>query len=390
MKTLKMGMVGGGIGAFVGKVHRMGARMIGGIEVAAGCFNRDKRQNDEIGAKLGVAPSRRYASFEAMIAGESALPPGERVDFISICTPNYLHYGEVKLALEAGFHVMDEKPMTMTVDEALELEKLVKKTKRVFGLMHTYTGYPMVKRARDLVKSGEVGKVEKVVVEYPQGSFRKMDFTVPLAKLDKRNKWKMNPKTTGESCCMGDIGVHAANMLEYVTGLEIREVLSDLHSFTPGIGRLEDDGDCLLRLSKGARGVLIASKIATGEENGFRFRVYGTKKGLFWQQESPNVLHVAAQRAPEQIWKRGNPYVAEVSPAAARASNTPSGHPEGYVAGFANIYRNFADTIRAREDGRKPTELELDFPGVREGIRGMRFIEAVLKSSRAGNAWTAV
>ena len=387
MKILKMGMVGGGVGAFVGKVHRMGARMIGGIEVKAGCFNRDKGQNDEIGEKLGVAPSRRYASFEAMVAGESALPPDERVDFIAICTPNYLHYGEVKLALEAGFHVMDEKPMTMTVDEAHEIERLVKRTKRVFGLMHTYTGYPMVKLARDLVKSGEIGKVEKVVVEYPQGSFRKMDFTVPL---DKRNKWKMNPKTSGPSCCMGDIGVHAANMLEYVTGLEIKEVLSDLHGFTPGIGRLDDDGDCLLRLSKGARGVLIASKIATGEENGFRFHVYGSKKGVFWYQESPNVLHVAAQRAPEQLWKRGNPYVAEISPAAARASNVPAGHPEGYAEGFANIYRNFADTIRAREEGRRPTELELDFPSVREGIRGMQFIDAVVKSARSGNIWTAV
>ena len=387
MKTLKMGMVGGGVGAFVGKVHRMGARMLGGIEVAAGCFNRDKRQNDETCDRLGVAPSRRYSSFEAMIEGEKALPPEERVDFISICTPNYLHYEEVKLALEAGFHVMDEKPMTMTVDEALEIERLVKKTKRVFGLMHTYTGYPMVKLARDIARSGELGKIDKVVIEYPQGSFRKMDFTIPL---DKRNKWKMNPKTAGDSCCMGDIGVHAANMLEYVTGLEIREVLSDLHSFTPGIGKLDDDGDCLLRLSKGARGVLVASKIATGEENGFRFHVYGSKKGLYWHQENPNVLHVAGQREPEQLWKRGNPYVAAVSPAAARASNIPAGHPEGYAAGFANIYRNFADAIRARDEGRKPTDLELDFPGVREGVRGMRFISAVVKSSRSGNVWVAV
>ena len=387
MKILKMGMVGGGVGAFVGKVHRMGARMIGGITVAAGCFNRDPRQNAEIGDRLGVAPERLYGSFEEMIARESALPPDERVDFISICTPNYLHYDEVVAALKAGFHVMGEKPMTMTVEEAVALERLVKKSRRVFGLMHTYTGYPMVKLARDLVARGEIGAVEKVVVEYPQGSFRKMDFTLPL---DKRNKWKMNPKTSGASCCMGDIGVHAANMLEYVTGLEIKEVLSDLHGFTPGIGSLDDDGDCFLKLAKGARGVLIASKVATGEENGFRFHVYGSKKGIFWYQENPNVLHVAAQRAPEQLWKRGNPYVAEVSPAAARASNVPAGHPEGYTEGFANIYRNFADTIRATEEGRRPTELELDFPGVRAGVRGMRFIAAVVDSARSGNVWKKI
>ena len=387
MRILKMGQTGGGIGAFIGEVHRKAARMDGYVQMTAGAFDIDPQRSLEQGKILGLDPKRVYTDYKTMLKAESALPKGERVDFISICTPNFTHYPIAKACLEAGFNVMCEKPMTMTVDEAEDLAARIRRARRVLGLMPTYTGYPMVKLARDLVARGEIGRVEKVVIEYPQGSFRKMDLSQPL---DKRNRWKMNPKTSGASCCMGDIGVHAANMLEYVTGLEIREVLSDLHGFTPGIGRLDDDGDCLLRLAKGARGVLIAPKVATGEENGFRFHVYGSKKGLFWYQEDPNVLHVAAPRAPEQLWKRGNPYVAEVSPAAARASNVPAGHPEGYAEGFANIYRNFADTIRARAEGRRPTALELDFPGAREGVRGMRFIDAVVKSARGGNVWTRV
>ena len=386
MKKLKMAMVGGGIGAFIGKVHREAVRMDGGVEVVAGMFNRDAAQNAEMGERIGIAPDRLYASWQEVIAGEAARPAGERADFIAICTPNHLHYEIAKAALEAGFHVMCEKPMTLTVDEANEIAALVKKTGRVFGLMHTYTGYPMVKLARDLVKRGDLGKICKVTVEYCQGSFRKMDFSVPL---DKRNKWKMDPKCSGKSCCMGDIGIHAANLVEFVTGLDIEQVLADLSSFVAPKG-LDDDGNVLLHLSGGARGVLTASKIATGEENGLRLRVYGEKKGLIWQQEDPNVLQVRAQREPAQTWKRANPYVGEVSEASLRASRPPAGHPEGYIEGFANHYLNFCDAIRAVDAGKTPTPVQLDFPNERDGVRGLRFIDAVVASSQAGGVWMNV
>ncbi len=384
MRKLKMAMVGGGEGAFIGKIHREAVRMDGGVEVVAGMFNRDAAQNAAVGERLGITPDRVYPTWQALIAGEAVR--SDRVDFISICTPNHLHYPIAKEALEAGFHVMCEKPMTLTVEEAREIAEIVKSTKRVFGLMHTYTGYPMVKLARDLVKRGDLGRICKVTVEYCQGSFRKMDFSVPL---DKRNKWKMDPKCSGKSCCMGDIGIHAANLVEFVTGLEIRQVLADLSSFVAPRG-LDDDGNVLLRLTGGAKGVLTASKIATGEENGLRLRVYGDRKGLVWMQEDPNVLKVRAQREPEQTWKRANPYVAEVSEASMRASRPPAGHPEGYIEGFANHYMNFCEAIRAVEAGKRPSAAALDFPNERDGVRGLRFIDAVVASSKAGGVWTKV
>lgn len=386
MKKLKMAMVGGGVGAFVGRIHREAVRLDGGVDVVAGMFNRDPAENAQTGEAVGVDPSRLYSSWEELVAGEAALPAGTRADFISICTPNSLHYPIAKAALEAGFHVMCEKPMTLDLPEARELEALVEKTGRVFGLMHTYTGYPMVKLARDLVARGELGRICKVVVEYAQGSFRKMDFSQPL---DKRNKWKMDPAMSGKSCCMSDIGVHAANLAEYVSGLSIKSLLADLSSFVAPEG-LDDDGSVLLRFEGGAKGVLVASKVATGEENGLRLRVYGDKKGLVWKQEDPNILRVRAQKEPEQIWKRANPYVREVSESSARASRPPAGHPEGYIEGFANHYLNFCDTICAVDAGENPAPAMLDFPGVRDGVRGLAFIEAVVASNAAGGVWTAV
>ena len=386
MKKLKMAMGGGGVGAFVGKIHREAVRLDGGVDVVAGMFNRDPAQNAEIGDAIGVAPERLYSSWQELVAGEAALPKDERADFIAVCTPNHLHYPIAKAALEAGFHVMCEKPMTLTIEEAEELEALVGRTGRVFGLMHTYTGYPMVKLAHDLVARGDIGRVCKVVVEYAQGSFRKMDFSQPL---DKRNKWKMDPACAGKSCCMSDIGVHAAHLVEYVTGLRIESLLADLSSFVAP-APLDDDGSVLLRFEGGAKGVLVASKVATGEENGLRLRIYGDKKGLVWKQERPNILRVRAQKAPEETWKRANPYVREVSESSARASRPPAGHPEGYIEGFANHYMNFCDTIRAVDAGERPTPAMLDFPGVHDGVRGLRFIEAVVASNAAGGVWTKV
>ena len=351
MKKLKMGMVGGGIGAFIGEVHRKAARMDGGADIVAGAFDVDPEKSLEQGRNLGLDPKRVYRTYKDMIAGELALPKDERIDFVSICTPNHTHFPIAKAFLEAGFNVMCEKPMTLTVAEAEELEALVKKTKLTFGLMHTYTGYPMVKLARDMVKAG-----------------------------------RTDPKRSGRAGCMGDIGTHAANLAEFVTGLKITEVLADLTIFVKG-RKLDDDGNVLFHMEKGAKGVLTASQIAPGEENDLHIWVYGEKKALAWYQENPNYLRVFDQEAPEQVWKRGNAYVGTKSASAVRCTRTPSGHPEAFLEAFANNYCNFCDTIRAKAAKRKPTALELDFPGVLDGVRGMKFINAVCDSSEQGNVW---
>ena len=384
MNKLKMGMVGGGIGAFIGEVHRKAARIDGGADIVAGAFDIDPKKSLEQGRNLGLDPKRVYGTYKEMIAGELALPKEERIDFVAVCTPNHTHFEIAKACLEAGFNVMCEKPMTLTVEEAEELAALVKKTKLTFGLMHTYTGYPMVKLARDMVKAGDIGRIRKVVVQYPQGwLYRK------TGRENMQASWRTDPKRSGRAGCMGDIGTHAANLAEFVTGLKIKEVLSDLSRFVPG-RRLDDDGNVLFHFEKGAKGVLTATQIASGEENDLNIWVFGEKKTLVWHQENPNILRVLDQEAPEQVWKRGNAYVAAKSLSAARCTRTPNGHPEAFLEAFANNYANFCDTIRARRARRKPTSLELDFPGVEDGIRGMKFINAVCDSSEQGNVWKKI
>ena len=383
MRILKMGQTGGGIGAFIGEVHRKAARMDGYVRVTAGAFDINPERSLEQGKILGLDPKRVYTDYKTMLKAESALPKGERVDFISICTPNFTHYPIAKACLEAGFNVMCEKPMTMTLKEAEELKKIVKKSGCVFGLLHTYTGYPMVKLARDRVKAGDLGKIRKVVVQYPQGWLGNLAATMPL-----KVAWRTDPKQSGASCCMGDIGTHAANLAEYITGLKITSVLSDLSNYLGG--KLDDDGNVLLRMEKGVKGLLMATQVASGEENHLNIWVYGSKKSLGWNQENPNYLRVISDTEPEQVWKRGNPYVAAKSPAAGRCTRTPSGHPEAFLEAFANHYKNFTDTIRAKELKKKPTALELDFPNVDDGVRGMKFIEAVVASSKKGNVWVKI
>ncbi|MCQ2390511.1 MAG: Gfo/Idh/MocA family oxidoreductase [Kiritimatiellae bacterium] len=383
MRILKMGQTGGGIGAFIGEVHRKAARMDGYVQVTAGAFDINPERSLEQGKILGLDPKRVYTDYKTMLKAESALPKGERVDFISICTPNFTHFPIAKACLEAGFNVMCEKPMTMNRQEAEELQKLVKKTGLTFGLLHTYTGYPMVKLAKDMVKAGDLGKIRKVVVQYPQGWLGQLAATMPL-----KAAWRTDPKQSGASCCIGDIGTHAANLAEYITGLKITSVLADLSTYLGG--KLDDNGDVLLRFEKGVKGVLVASQVSSGEENALRIRVYGDKRSLYWNQEDPCYLHVISDTEPEQVWKRGNAYVAAKSPAAGRCTRTPSGHPEAFLEAFANHYKNFTDTIRAKELKKKPTELELDFPSVADGVRGMKFIEAVVASSKKGNVWTKV
>ena len=381
-RKIRMGMVGGGPGAFIGAVHRMAAALDGHIELVCGAFSSDPAKSILAGASLYLDPSRAYKSYEEMIAKELALPANVRMDFVAIVTPNHLHFAPAKLALESGFHVVCDKPLAFDLKEAEELEAIVQKTGKLFALTHTYSGYPMVKEARDMIKSGVIGKVKKVMVEYPQGWLA----TQLEATGQKQADWRTDPKRAGISCCMGDIGTHAEHLAEYVTGLKITEVAADLSTFIPG-RQLDDDGAVLLRLEGGAKGVLTASQISVGEENNVKIRVYGEKAGLEWYQEDCNSLRVKWMDKPMEIKRTGG---ANTSAVAAIHTRVPAGHPEGYLEAFANIYRNFALTLQSILKGETPKPEYLDFPTVHEGVRGMAFIEAVVASSNENAKWVRV
>jgi predicted dehydrogenase len=384
-RKIRMGMVGGGPGAFIGEVHRKASRLDGHIELVAGAFDIDPEKSLLQGRLLNLDPTRVYTDYKAMIAAELALPADRRIDFAAVTTPNNWHFPIAKAFLEAGFHVMCEKPMTLNVKEALELKKVVKKSRRVFGLMHNYVGYPMVKLARDMVRQGDLGAIRKVVVQYPQGWLAR-----PLEREGQMQaSWRTDPKQSGAAGSMGDIGTHAENLAEYVSGLKIDKVCADLTTFVAG-RRLDDDGNVLLRFRGGAKGVLHASQVSIGEENNLAIWVHGEDASLEWHQEHPNYLYVRRIDAPEQVWKRGNGYVAAKSPAAGRATRLPAGHPEAFLEAFGNHYTNFASTLQALDEKRKPTELELDFPGVEAGVRGLLFIDAVVKSSKLGAKWVKI
>ena len=379
-RKLKWGMIGGGPGAFIGDVHRKAARMDGGIELVAGAFDIDPKKSRQMGREQCIDKKRAYDDYKQMIEGELALPEGERVDFVSITVPNFVHFPIARDFLKAGFHVLCEKPMTFDVKEARELVKIVKKTGKIFALQHNYTGYPMVKLARDMVNQGDLGKIRKIIVQYPQ---EWLATDVHNMQAD----WRTDPKRSGAAGCMGDIGTHAENLAEYITGLRIVEMCADLTAFVPG-RKLDDDGNVLLRFEKGVKGLLHASQISIGEENGLAIWVYGEKGALEWHQEHPNYLYFNVLDGPVQVWRRGNDYVAAKSPAAARATRTPSGHPEAFLEAFANIYKNVGDAIRANILGVKPDPMALDFPTVEDGLRGMLFIETVVKSGKSTQKWT--
>ena len=378
-------MVGGGQGAFIGAVHRAAAALDGQIELVAGAFSSDAARSRESGAALHLAPERCYASYAELFAAEAKRPLGDRIDFVSIVTPNFLHFPVAKAALDYGFHVICDKPMTFNLAEAKELAAIVKKSGLLFGLTHNYTGYPLVKEARARVRSGQLGAIRKVVVEYPQGWL--------ASKLEssgqKQADWRTDPKRAGASCCMGDIGTHAENLAEYITGLQIETLCADLSTFIPG-RPLDDDGNVLLRFAPApggqpaAKGLLHASQISVGEENGLNIRVYGEKGGLRWRQEEPNTLELLWPDRPAERVRTG---VGALSPETAHASRLPAGHPEGFLEAFANLYKNFAATLRARLDGTTPTAFDLDFPGVEDGVRGMAFIETVVASSASKEKW---
>jgi predicted dehydrogenase len=382
-RTLKMGMVGGGPGAFIGEVHRKASRMDGGIELVGGAFDINPRKSKQMAKELCLDRKRCYGNYEEMIEKELKRPVGERMDFIAICTPNNWHFPIAKACLEAGFHVMCEKPMTLTTKEARKLVEIVKKSRRVFGLMHNYTGYPMVKLARDMVKGGEIGKVRKIVVQYPQGWLA----TAIEKAGQKQAAWRTDPKQSGISGCGGDIGTHAENLAEYITGLKMTHLCAELTSFVKG-RKLDDDVNCLVKYNNGARGVLHASQISVGEENNLAIWIYGEAGNLEWHQEHPNYLHVTPMGQPTQVWKRGNDYVAAASGAAARATRLPAGHPEAFLEAFANNYLNFADTIRGKLTRTKVDPIVKDFPDVDDGLRGMLFLETLVASAKSKQKWT--
>ena len=366
-KRLSYAMVGGATGSFIGPIHRMAIRMDDLADLVAGCFSRNAGTNAASAAKFRVAPERAYADWQSLIAAERG-----RIDFLVIATTNETHYAIAKAALQAGIDVFCEKPLSLTLKEANDLGRIAKRRGCVLGIPFTYTGYPMVKLARDLVRRGELGTIDKVVMEYVQGSFR---------KPDRRTSWKTDPKIAGPSCVVSDIGVHAFTMIEYVTGLEVERLLADLSSFANTTG-LDDDASILMRLSGGAKASLVTSKVATGEENGVRLRVYGDKASLYWNQEAPNYLSVKYPMKPEMIYKRKAPYVGDLSPRSVAASRFPAGHHEGFVEALGNIYDEFVAAVVSRR--------ARDYPGVREGIRSLRFVEAALKSNRVGNRWTRI
>ena len=380
MAKLRMGLVGGGEGAFIGAVHRMAAELDGRIALACGAFSSDPAKSRRAGVELyGIDPARSYGSYEELFAGEAARPADDRMDFVVVATPNHTHFAIAKAALEAGFHVMSDKPVTFDLAQAMELAALVAEKDLVFGLTHNYTGYPMVKEARHLVRSGAFGNVRRVVAEYIQGWLSQPE----EASGNKQAEWRTDPSRSGAAGCMGDIGTHGENLVEYVTGLRIDSLCADLTTFVPG-RRLEDDGNVLLRFEGGARGVLMASQIAVGEENGLKLRVYGESGGLEWNQMEPNSLIVRWPDRPLEVRRTGGPGVGE---SAGGATRLPAGHPEGFLEAFALLYRNFADTLEARRSGRKPTDENLDFPTIADGVRGMAFIETVVASAEAGAQW---
>ena len=378
-RKLRMGMVGGGRDAFIGAVHRMAVSLDGKIDLVAGAFSANAEKSRLSGEDLGLDPKRVYRDYETMAKTEASLPKDQRIDFVSIVTPNHAHFPVAKTFLESGFNVVCDKPMTFDLAEAIELRDLVKKTGKVFALTHNYTGYPMVKEAREMVRKAELGEILKVVAEYPQGwLIQPID-----AEGQKQAAWRTDPNRTGASSAIGDIGTHAENLGRYITGLEIEELCAEFTTFVPG-RRLEDDGNLLLRYRGGAKGVLCASQISVGEENDLNIRVYGTKASLEWHQEQPNELIVKYPDAPRKIVRRGNSYVSDV---AKKFTRLPFGHPEAFIEAFANVYLEAARAIEAEIAG-KPIPSDADFPTVDDGVMGMAFIATAVKSAKNGAVWT--
>ena len=382
-RKLRMGMIGGGKDAFIGAIHRLAFNMDGMVEMVCGALSIDPVTAKESGEALFLPADRTYLSYEDMLEKESHLSADKRMDFVTIVTPNFAHFAPAKMALEKGFNVVIEKPITFNLAEAQELKQLVEKTGLLLCLTHTYSGYPMVKQAKGMVGDGMLGNIRKVWVEYPQGW---------LSKLSEREgnaqaAWRTDPTKSGKAGSMGDIGTHAAHLAEYVSGLKITHLCADLNIMVPG-RMLDDDGNVLLKFDNGAAGVLMASQVAAGEENALKLRIYGEKGGLEWSQMEPNSLIVKWLVAPTQILRAGSNYSDRLSNYAVHNCRTPGGHPEGYLEAFANIYRNYTLTLSAKIEGTTAPKEAADYPGVEDGIRGMAFIDAVVASGQSELKWT--
>ena len=383
-RKIKMGMVGGGQDAFIGPVHLMAAQLDNQIELVCGAFSSDPVKSKKSGEAYFLPANRTYGSYEEMFKAESDLPIGERMDFVTIVTPNHMHFPVQKMALENGFNVMSDKPMCFNLKEAEQLVDIVKKSGLLFGLTHNYTGYPMVKEAKYRVSNGDIGKIRKIIVEYSQGWLA----TFLENEDQKQASWRTDPNKAGSSCCIGDIGTHAENLAQYITGLKIEEICCEFTTFVDG-RNLEDDANLLVKYDNGARGILYSSQISVDEENRLSIRIYGEKGGLEWDQQEPNTLVLKHIDKPREIIRTGANYSDRLSSQGVSAARLPAGHPEGYIEAFAVLYRNFASALDAKLEGLSPSEASLDFPGVHDGLRGMSFIDACVRSADAGAQWVS-
>jgi len=381
-KKLKYGMVGGSLDAFIGEVHRKAAALDSKFSLVAGAFSSSPEKSKKTGEALGIEPNRTYGSYKEMIEKESQLPEDERIDVVSIVTPNHVHFDPAKIALEHGFHVIIDKPLAFNTQEARDLKKIVDETGLVLALTHTYTGYPMVKEAKEYVREGKLGKIRQVYVEYPQGWL-----SMPLEEEgNKQASWRTDPERSGAGGSIGDIGTHAANLAEYVTGLNITHICSDINTKVEG-RKLDDNAAALLKFEDGATGVLMVSQIATGEENDIKVRVYGDKAGVEWKQSDQNTLLYKPLEGPHQIIRAGTGYLSDVAQANTR---TPAGHPEGYLEAFANIYVAFHQAVVDHQSGDYKSASDYDFPDVVDGIRGMVFVDKMIESSKSETKWTTI
>jgi predicted dehydrogenase len=378
-RKLRMAMIGGGKDAFIGAVHRLAMNMDGQAELVAGALSVKPELAIESGKMLFLDEERIYTDYKTLLEKEAAMPADKRIDFVSIVTPNFVHFEPAIMALEKGFNVVIEKPITFTLEEAMQLQAKVEETGLSLLLCHTYTGYPMVKQAKQFVKSGALGKIRKVYVEYPQGWLS----TLLEAAGNAQASWRTDPKKSGKAGAMGDIGTHAFNLAEYVTGLEVTHLCSDINIVVEG-RMLDDDGAAFLKFNNGATGVLMATQIAAGEENNVKIRVYGEKGGIEWKQEDANTLLVKWLDKPTEIYRTGAGYNSSF---AAHNTRVPAGHPEGYLEAFGNLYRNFILTVRAKINGEQPKEEWLDFPSINEGVRGMAFVNNVIESGQSEVKW---
>lgn len=382
MRKIRMGMVGGGRGAFIGGVHRMAAALDGQIELVCGAFSGNPEKSKASGEDFYLDPDRVYATFEEMILKEKELPKDVRMDLVSIVTPNHMHFPPAKMALEHGFHVICDKPLCFNLEEAYELRDIVHESGQIFALTHNYTGYPMVKQARAMIAHGDIGKVRKVVVEYPQGWL-----STPVEQTDnKQASWRTDPKRSGIGGALGDIGTHAENLCEYITGLEISYMCADINSIVEG-RLLDDDSNILLRFNNGATGILHCSQISAGEENELNIRIYGEKAGLEWHQQEPNTLIVKWLDRSMEVLRTG---VGELYPEALAHTRIPAGHPEGYLEAFANIYRNVAKCIQAKLADDLVDPIYDDYPKINDGVRGMEFIYKAIESGESDEKWIKV